>query len=293
MTEQNEIVLYRPNETLSLDVRVAENTVWLNQQQMAELFGVNRQAITKHLKNIYDTEELSQAATSSILELVRQEGNRIVRREVVFYNLDAIISVGFRVNTQRGIQFRQWANNVLREYLLTGAAVHRQIVALQERVDNRLSAIEARQDEQQQQLDFFIRTSTPPAEMVFMQGEFFTARAALERLIKTAQRRVVLVDAYVDATTLEILDVRAIGVDATIYTAAVGDRITTIRDLHNAQPEREPITIYKWRMESHDRWLIIDNTLYHCGQSLKDAGRKIGAITRMGIAPEKILTEIA
>ena len=293
MTEQNEIVLYRPNETLSLDVRVAENTVWLNQQQMAELFGVNRQAITKHLKNIYETEELSQAATSSILELVRQEGNRIVRREVVFYNLDAIISVGFRVNTQRGIQFRQWANNVLREYLLTGAAVHRQIVALHERVDNRLSAIEARQDEQQQQLDFFIRTSTPPAEMVFMQGEFFTARAAVEQLVKTAQRRVVLVDAYVDATTLEILDVRAMGVDATIYTAAVGDRITTIRDLHNAQSEREPIAVHKWRMESHDRWLIIDDTLYHCGQSLKDAGRKTGAITRMGIAPEKILTEIA
>ena len=226
MKEQNEIVLYRPDETLSLDVRVAEESVWLSQQQMADLFGVNRQAITKHLKNIYETAELNQGATCSILELVQKEGNRMVKREVAFYNLDAIISVGFRVNTQRGIQFRQWANNVLKQYLLTGAAVHRQIVALQERIDDRISAIESRQDEQQQQLDFFIRTSTPPAEMVFMHGEFFTARVALEKLIRTAQKRAIIIDSYVDAATFEMLDVRAEGVEATIYTEGVGKGLT-------------------------------------------------------------------
>lgn len=148
MDNHNEMVLYRPDDTLSLDVRVADESVWLSQQQMAELFGVNRQAITKHLKNIYETLELNQKATCSILELVQKEGKRMVRREVVFCNLDAIISVGFRVNTQRGIQFRQWANSVLKQYLLTGAAIHRQIVALQERIDDRMSAIESRQDEQ-------------------------------------------------------------------------------------------------------------------------------------------------
>lgn len=292
MTEQNEIVLYRPDETLSLDVRVAEESVWLSQQQMADLFGVNRQAITKHLKNIYETAELNQGATCSILELVQKEGNRMVKREVAFYNLDAIISVGFRVNTQRGIQFRQWANNVLKQYLLTGAAVHRQIVALQERIDDRMSAIESRQDEQQQQLDFFIRTSTPPAEMVFMHGEFFTARVALEKLIKTAQHRAIIIDSYVDAATFEMLDVRAEGVEATIYTEGVGKGLTKVRDLHNEQSGREPIEIYKWRVESHDRWLVIDDVLYHCGPSTKDAGRKIGAIIRMGTSPELILNEM-
>ena len=292
MTEQNEIVLYRPDETLSLDVRVAEESVWLSQQQMADLFGVNRQAITKHLKNIYETAELNQGATCSILELVQKEGNRMVKREVAFYNLDAIISVGFRVNTQRGIQFRQWANNVLKQYLLTGAAVHRQIVALQERIDDRMSAIESRQDEQQQQLDFFIRTSTPPAEMVFMHGEFFTARVALEKLIRTAQKRAVIIDSYVDAATFEMLDVRAEGVEATIYTEGVGKGLTKVRDLHNEQSGREPIEIYKWRVESHDRWLVIDDILYHLGPSAKDAGRKIGAIIRMGTSPELILNEM-
>lgn len=292
MTENNEIVLYRPDETLSLDVRVADESVWLSQQQMAELFGVNRQAITKHLKNIYETLELNQKATCSILELVQKEGKRMVRREVVFYNLDAIISVGFRVNTQRGIQFRQWANTILKQYLLTGAAVHRQIVALQERIDDRMSAIESRQDEQQQQLDFFIRTSTPPAEMVFMQGEFFTARVAIEKLIKTAQNRVILIDAYVDAATFEMMDVRGEGVSATIYTGGVGRGLTNVRDLHNAESGREPIEIYRWKTESHDRWLVVDDTLYHCGPSAKDAGCKIGAITRMGTNPEVILREI-
>ena len=129
MNEQNEIVLYQPNELTKLEVRVADETVWLSQAQMAELFGVNRQAITKHLKNIYDSQELKQEATCSILELVQSEGNRMVKREVGFYNLDAIISVGFRVNTIRGIQFRQWANRILKDYMLRGYAVNQRLLA--------------------------------------------------------------------------------------------------------------------------------------------------------------------
>lgn len=116
--QTGEIVMYQPDETIRLEVRMDNETVWLTQQQMAELFGTKRQAITKHLQNIYDSEELKKKATSSILELVRKEGNRTVKRKIEFYNLDAIISVGFRVNTKRGIEFRQWANNVLKQYML-------------------------------------------------------------------------------------------------------------------------------------------------------------------------------
>lgn len=289
MTEQNEIVLYRPDEMLSLDVRMAEETVWLTQQQIAELFGVQQPAISKHLKNIFIEGELRKEAVHSILEYTAADGKNY---QTQFYNLDAILSVGYRVNSRRATQFRQWANSVLKQYLLNGAAVHRQIVALQERLDNRMSAIESRQDEQQQQLDFFIRTSTPPAEMVFMYGEFFTARVALEKLIKTAQKRAIMIDSYVDAETFEMMDVRAEGVEAVIYTGGVGNGLKKVRDLHNSQSGREPIEIYKWRVESHDRWLVIDDVLYHLGPSAKDAGRKIGGINRMGTSPEVILNEM-
>lgn len=289
MTEQNEIVLYRPDETLSLDVRVAEDTVWLSQQQMAELFQTTRNNVTLHIRNIFREGELRENSVCKESLLTAADGKSYKTK---FYNLDVIISVGYRVKSQRGTQFRQWALNVLKQYLLTGAAVHRQIVALQERIDNRMSAIESRQDEQQQQLDFFIRTSTPPAEMVFMYGEFFTARVALEKLIKTAQRRAIMIDSYVDAETFEMLDVRAEGVEAVIYTGGVGKGLTKVRDLHNAQSGREPIEIYKWRVESHDRWLVIDDILYHLGPSAKDAGRKIGGINRMGTSPEVILNEM-
>lgn len=289
MDSQNEIVLYRPDETLSLDVRMDHETVWLTQQQIADLFGVQQPAVSKHLKNIFVEGELQKESVHSILEYTAADGKKY---QTQFYNLDAILSVGYRVSSKRATQFRQWANSVLKQYLLTGAAVHRQIVALQERMDDRMSAIESRQDEQQQQLDFFIRTSTPPAEMVFMQGEFFTARVALEKLIKTAQFKVILIDAYVDAATFEMMDVRGNGVAATIYTGGVGKGLTNVRDLHNAESGREQIEIFKWKTESHDRWLVIDDVLYHCGPSAKDAGRKIGAITRMGTNPEVILREI-
>ena len=129
-------MLYQPDDNVRLEVRLQDDTVWLTQQQMAELFGTQRQAVTKHLKNIYDSEELSKNATSSILELVRQEGDRQVKRKIEFYNLDAIISVGFRINTRRGIMFRQWANAVLKDYLLKGFAVHQQTMALQQINDN-------------------------------------------------------------------------------------------------------------------------------------------------------------
>lgn len=298
MTEQNEIVLYRPDETMSLEVKldVERDTVWLSIDQMAELFGRDKSVIGKHVRNVFKEGELRKESVWAKIAYTAADGKTY---QVDFYNLDVIISVGYRVKSMRGTQFRMWATGVLHEYILHGVAIHPSLqqveyhVAKQlEQQNERLRKIESRQDEQQQQLDFFIRTSTPPAEMVFMYGEFFTARVALEKLIKTAQKRAIIVDSYVDAETFEMLDVRSEGVEAVIYTGGVGKGLTKVRDLHNAQSGREPIEIYKWRVESHDRWLVIDDILYHLGPSAKDAGRKIGGINRMGTSPEVILNEM-
>ena len=271
----DEIVLYQPDATIQLEVRLQDETVWLNQQQMAELFGTQRQAITKHLKNIFESGELNRQATCSILELVQKEGNRMVRRPVEIYNLDVIISVGYRVNTKRGIQFRQWANRVLKEYLLNGYAVNQQLLHLEERIDHRFQAIEQRVAKTEEQVDFFVRTSLPPVEQVFFEGEFFVARVIFEKIVKTATKRVIIIDEYIDAATFEMLDVRAKGVTADIYSNGLH---ATLRDAHNKTTGLEPIQTHKWRNASHDRWIIADDTLYHCGHSLKDTGNKLSCI---------------
>ena len=158
-TSTNEIVLYQPNETIQLEVRLQDETVWLNQQQIAVLFGTQRQAITKHLKNIFESGELERQATCSILELVQKEGNRMVRRNVEIYNLDVIISVGYRVNTKRGIQFRQWANKIIKDYMLKGYAINQRLLAMEERMDKRIGRIENTLASHQEKIDFFVRTS--------------------------------------------------------------------------------------------------------------------------------------
>lgn len=187
----NEIVLYQPNETIQLEVRLQDETVWLTQQQMGELFGVNRQAITKHLKNIYETSELDESSTCSILELVQQEGNRKVRRSVAFYNLDAIISVGFRVNTRQGILFRQWANRILKDYTLRGYAINKRFEQLEQRVS-----------QTEEKIEFFVRTSLPPVEGIFYDGQIFDAYTFISDRVREAKKRIILLDNYVDDSVL-------------------------------------------------------------------------------------------
>ena len=241
-----------------------------------------------------------QSATVRKFRTVRKEGNRMVTRNMDYYNLDMIISVGFRVNSHQGIRFRQWANNVLKEYLLRGYAVHQQMLQMEQRIDSKLmlqhdemQRIKDIQAKQQQQLDFFIQTSTPPAEMVFFEGDFYTARAALENLVRSANHRVVIIDAYVSARTLDILDVCKQGVEMLIYTVGVGRGMQRLMDEHDQLFPGSHVDIRKWRKESHDRWLIIDDRLYHCGHSLDaNGGHKISAITLMGISPEVILSEM-
>ena len=297
----SQIVLYQPNETISIEVKldVEYDTVWLTQQQIADLFGVKQPAISKHLNNIFREGELDKNSVHSILEYTATDG-KVYKTQ--FYNLDAILSVGYRVNSINATAFRRWATGVLKEHLLRGYSVNQQFLAIQRQMDirfdeqyRRLSRLEDVQARQQEQLDFFIRTSTPPAEMVFFEGDFYTARAALENLVKSALHRVVIIDGYVSSLTLDILDVRAKGVEAVIYTSGVGAGMQRLMQEHDRlfpAPE-EHIDIRKWRKESHDSWLVVDDKIYHCGHSLNaNGGHKISAITLMGTSPEVILGQV-
>lgn len=299
ITDESQIVLYQPNESISLQVKIdaSHDTVWLTQQQIADLFGTKRPAITKHLRNIFNSGELDQNSVSSILEHTAADGKTY---KTQFYNLDAIISVGYRVNSINATAFRRWATRVLKNYLLKGYSVNQQLLAMQRQFDSRLeehslrmTRIEDKQAEQQEQLDFFIRTSTPPAEMVFFEGDFYTARVALENLVSSASHRVIVIDAYVSALTLDILNVRKSGVEAIIYTVGVGQGMQRLMNEHDRLFPDAHIDIRKWSKESHDRRLVIDDTLYHCGHSLNaNGGHKISAITKMGISPKDILSVV-
>jgi len=288
-TNKGEIVLYQPDDQISLEVKLEHETVWLTQQQMAILFDVKENNITYHIQSVYKTHELEPESTTQKIRVVRKEGNRQVNRQIDFYNLDMIISVGYRVNSANATQFRRWATSVLKEYMLKGYAVNQRLIAMEERIDRRLAQHESILQKHQEKIDFFVRTNVPPVEQVFFDGEFFEARVLLEKLIKSARHRVVVIDAYVDAATFEMLDVRNKGVFADIYS---GRDLSAIRDAHNDSSKVEAIATHLWSKPSHDRWLIIDDSLYHCGHSLKDMGRKLSAITLMGTSPETVLGQV-
>ena len=294
LTGKGEIVLYQPDDNIKLEVRLDKETVWLTQKQIADLFDVKQTAISKHIANIYKTGELDEQSTYSILEYMGSDGKRQYSTKV--YSLDMILSVGYRVNSINATRFRQWANSVLKKYLLEGYAVNQQLVAVQRQIDsrfalqnNRIVMIENELMRQKDKVDFFVRTNIPPIEQVFFEGDFFEARALLEKLVKNAQYRIVVIDAYIDAVSFEILDAREKGVTADIYS---GKDLTMLRDAHNSQPDVESIETHLWLKPSHDRWLIIDDSLYHCGHSFKDMGRKLSAITLMGTSPEIILGQV-
>ena len=271
MTDRNEIILYQPDEAVKLEVRLSEETVWLNRNQMATLFGRDVKTIGKHIANAL-AEELSAFQVVAKFATTANDGKTY---KVEYYNLDMILSVGYRVKSQKGILFRQWANRVLKDYLLKGYAVNQ-----------RFERLEQRMTDAENKIDFFVRTNALPVEQVFFDGQFFEARGLLEKLIKTATQRVIIIDAYVDAATFEMLDVRSVGVIADIYS---GKDLAALRNIHNSTAGVEPINTHIWTTPSHDRWLIVDNNLYHCGHSLKDIGRKLSAITLMGTLPETVL----
>ena len=283
--EQNQIIFYRPDDTISLEVRLENDTIWLTQAQIAELFGTKRPAITKHINNIYSTNELEVNSTCSILEHMGNNGLQTYSTK--YYNLDVILSVGYRVNSLNATRFRQWANKVLKEYLLRGYAINKRIELLEDKIDRKFTEQDTKIEHLNKQVDFFVRTSLPPTEGVFCNGQIFDAYKFAIDLIKSAKKSLVLIDNYVDESVLLMLSKRNTGVSADIYTSPISQ--TLILDLQKHNRQYPPINIHK-HLTSHDRFLIIDNTeVYHIGASLKDLGKKLFAFSKLNISPKAIL----
>ncbi len=289
MNTSNEIILYQPDASVKLEVRLEDETVWLSQAQIVELFASSKANISEHIKNIFDSEELSREATVRNFRTVRQEGSRSVTRTIEFFNLDVIISVGYRVNTVRGIQFRQWANKVLKEYLLRGYAVNQRLMQFEDRMDRRLSEHDSQIKELSGKVDFVLRTSLPPKEGILFDGQIFDAYVFVCDLVKRAKKRIVLIDNYIDESVLTLLDKRKPGVLATIYTKRVDRQLQLDIERHNDQ--YAPIDV-RQAPRIHDRFMVIDDTLYHIGASIKDLGLKLFAFSQMETSPEVILSSL-
>ena len=286
MEQQGEIILYQPDESVRMEVRIEDETVWLTQAQIAELFETKRQAITKHLKNIFQSGELNENSVCSILELTASDGKSYKTKT---YNLDAIISVGYRVNSKNATLFRRWASQVLKDYLLKGHVINQRISNLEQRVDAKFLSYDMQLTRLNEKVDFFVRTSLPPVEGIFFDGQIFDAYAFATNLIKSAKNSLILIDNYIDESTLLMLSKRTTGVDATIYTQRITPQLQLDLTRHNNQ--YPPINIRTYR-QAHDRFLIIaQSDIYHIGASLKDLGKKLFAFSKMDI-PASILTKL-
>ena len=281
---KGEIVMYQPDETIRLEVRMGEETVWLTQQQMAELFDKDRTVISRHIRNIYKEEELEESITCAKFAHMGSEGDQTY--EYTAYNLDVIISVGYRVKSKRGTKFRQWANRVLKDYLLRGYAINPRILALEEHVAKQDSQIE----DLKNKVNFFVRSSLPPVEGIFYDGQIFDAYAQIVSLIQQAKHSIVLIDNYISVDTLTMLSNRDTNVSATIYTRQLSQQQQLDVQRHNQQ--YPPITINTC-LHNHDRFLIVDDVVYLFGASLKDAGKKLFAYIRMQeTSPAELLSMI-
>lgn len=280
---ENEIILYQPDSTLSLDVRVEDDTVWLTQQQMSDLFERDRTVITRHINNIFKENELDEKSNVHFLHIALSD------KPVKLYSLDVIISVGYRVKSIRGTQFRQWANKVLKEYLLRGYSVNQRLLHMESRIDRRLAEHDCQIRELSGKVDFFLKTSLPPREGILFDGQIFDAYLFVCDLIRRAKSRIVLIDNYIDETVLTLLDKRAPGVSATVFTRKLTDALQLDIERHNDQ--YEPVNV-RTAPGIHDRFLIIDDTLYHIGASVKDLGKKLFAFSKMETPPSVILDSL-
>ena len=271
--QENEIVFYQPNDAIHLEVRLEEDTVWLSRNQMALLFGRDVKTIGKHINNAL-REELYCMATVANFAIVQNEGGRSVVRTVEFYNLDMILSVGYRVKSSQGILFRQWANTVLKDYLLKGYSLNQRF----ERLEQRVSKTE-------EKIDFFVRTALPPLQGIFYDGQIFDAYTFVSGLIRSAKSRIILFDNYVDDTVLTLLDKRAESVSAQIYTRSISRQLSLDLQRHNAQYRPIAIEVFP---NAYDRFLCLDDTVYHIGASLKDLGKKWFAFSRMELGTDAL-----
>ena len=298
----NEIVLYQPNEQMSLEVKLENETVWLNRQQLSILFDRDVKTIGKHINNALKEElypvvakstttgnDSTSNATVAKFAIVQKEGNREVIRQVEFYSLDVILSVGYRVKSSRGIEFRRWANQVLKDYMLKGYAINQQMLAMEERIGRQLQDHTIQIHNLQEKVNFFVRTSLPPHQGIFYDGQIFDAYTFINDRIREATTRIILIDNYINDSVLTILSKRADKVAATIYTKKPTAQLQLDIQKHNAQ--YPPISVIEFD-RSHDRFLCIDETVYHLGASIKDLGKKWFAFNRMEMPTSELLQKI-
>ena len=278
--KENEIVLYQPNDTIHLEVRMADETVWLSRIQMAELFDRDIKTIGKHIANARH-EELKGQVVVAKFATTTQHGaiqGKTQTHLTEYYNLDVIISVGYRVKSNRGVEFRKWATNVLKDYLLKGYAVNQRI----ERLETRMSKTE-------EKIDFFVRTALPPAEGIFFNGQIFDAYTFVCDLIRSAKKQIILFDNYIDDSVLKMLDKHGEGVGVRILTKSVSPQLQLDIEKHNSQYSPIKLEVFT---NSHDRFLCIDDTVYHIGASLKDLGKKWFAFSKMEIDTESLMKKL-
>ena len=274
MKNQGEIILYQPDNEVKLEVRLENETVWLSIEEMAQLFGRDISVIGKHIRNVFKEGELLKESVWAKFAYTASDGKTY---QVDYYNLDVIISVGYRVKSHHGTQFRQWANKVLKDYLLRGYSVNQRL----EQIDTRIQKHEKQIDYLTDKVEFFVRTSLPPVEGIFYDGQIFDAYKFATDLIRSAQKSLLLIDNYVDESVLLMLSKRNVGVKADIYTQTFSRQLQLDLQRHNSQ--YPPIDIHTYK-KCHDRFLIIDGTeVYHIGASLKDLGKKMFAFSKLKI----------
>ena len=284
--QQGEIILYQPDEAVKLEVRLEDETVWLTQGQMAELFQSTKQNISLDTNNIFKEKELEPDSVVKESLTTASDGKKYRTK---YYSLDVIISVGYRVKSQRGTQFRQWANRVLKDYLLKGYSINQRVDQLESKMDQKLIAHDRQLEELTNKVDFFVRTSLPPVEGIFFNGQIFDAYVFAAQLVKSASSSLLLIDNYVDESVLLLFSKRASGVTATIYTQRITQQLQLDLTRYNSQYPQIDIHTYQ---QAHDRFLIIDNTdVYHIGASLKDLGKKWFAFSKLNI-PASTITNL-
>lgn len=283
MEQKSEIVLYQPEGSVSLEVRFENETVWLTQQQISELFGTGRQAITKHLKNIFASNELDENSVCSILELTAADGKNYKTK---VYNLDAILSVGYRVNSKNATLFRRWANSVLKDYMLKGYSLNHRFERLEDKIDTRFQRYDSEIQRLSNQVDFFVRHSLPPIEGIFFAGQIFDAYKFVCDLVKSARKSIVLFDNYIDESVLTLFGKRGKSVSVVIYTDKITPQLEL--DIKRFNSQYSPIKV-KLYTKAHDRFLIIDGEIYHIGASLKDLGKKLFAFSKISAIPPEII----
>lgn len=283
MSSPNEIVLYQTDKlSTHIEVRIEDDTIWLTQQQIIELFDSSKANISEHIKHIFESDELDEGSTVRNFRTVRKEGNRQVSRELLHYSLDVIISVGYRVNSKSGTQFRIWANQVLKSYLLKGYAVNSRIDKLEENVHTVMGRMN--------QMEVQINANLPPKQGVFYDGQVFDAYTFASSLIRNAKKSILLIDNYVDDSVLTILSKRNKNVNASIYTKSISKQLQLDLQKHNSQYPEVKVCEFK---DAHDRFLILDEKdLYHIGASLKDLGKKWFAFSKMEMPAIEIIKKL-